>query len=306
MRDPAVKTFSEWIENEPKEKWALLYDTNGVRYGIMITNFAEVYNWVMRGVRGLPLVAIMEFIVRGCTDYFRDRFTKNKAYMQDPDRYFRRMMTDYMTKKAANAQLHHVRQCGTQELKFEVAPKDRARRGMRRQSPVKECIFKFDGTCCCSCMRLKLLHILYSHVMAAYADIGRPVDIYVSYYFRKETIASTCQYKIYGFHMLGSFTKAANPVIYIPDPRTTRVKRGRRQTRRIRNDMDELELCTRIQRCSVCNQSGHTYKRCPNNDARPSSTESGPIGDAIYGRPPVASRSGRRRRSSATTTSGIV
>jgi hypothetical protein len=77
-------------------------------------------------------------------------------------------------------------------------------------------------------MRLKLLHILYSHVMAAYADIGRPVDIYVSYYFRKETIASTCQYKIYGFHMLGSFTKAANPVIYIPDPRTTRVKRGHR------------------------------------------------------------------------------
>jgi hypothetical protein len=73
----AVKTFSEWIENEPKEKWALLYDTDGARYGIMTTNFAKVYNWVMRGVRVLPLVAIMEFIVRGCTDYFRDRFTRN-------------------------------------------------------------------------------------------------------------------------------------------------------------------------------------------------------------------------------------
>jgi hypothetical protein len=60
-----VKTFSEWIENEPKEKWALLYDTDGARYGIMTTNFAEVYNWVMRGVRGLPLVAIVEFIVTG-------------------------------------------------------------------------------------------------------------------------------------------------------------------------------------------------------------------------------------------------
>jgi hypothetical protein len=87
-----VKTFSEWIENEPKEKWALLYDTDGARYGIMTTNFAEVYNWVMRGVRGLPLVATVEFIVHGCTDYFRDRFTKNQAYMQDPDRYFGRMM----------------------------------------------------------------------------------------------------------------------------------------------------------------------------------------------------------------------
>jgi hypothetical protein len=151
-----------------------------------------------------------------------------------------------------------------------------------------------------------LLYIPYSHVMAACADIRHPVDIYVSHYFRKETIASTWQYEIYGFCMIGSFTKTANPVIYIPDPRSARVKRGRCQTRRIRNDMNELELCPRIQRCSACNQSGHTYKRCPNNDAGPSSAEAGPTGDATDGRPPVASRSGRRRRSSATTTSDIV
>jgi hypothetical protein len=132
---------------------------------------------LMRGVRGLPLVAIVEFIVRGCTDYFRDQFTKNQAFMQDPNRYFGKMMTEYMTKKSASAQLHHVRQCGTQELKFEVAPKDRARCGMRRQTPVKECILKFDGTYCCSCMRPKLLHVPCSHVMAACVDIRHPVDI---------------------------------------------------------------------------------------------------------------------------------
>jgi hypothetical protein len=70
--------------------------------------------------------------------------------------------------------------------------------------------------------------------------------------------------------------------------------------------MDESELRPRIQRCSACNQSGHTYKHCPNNDAGPSSAEAGPMGDATDGRPPVASRSGRRRRSSATTSSGII
>jgi hypothetical protein len=70
--------------------------------------------------------------------------------------------------------------------------------------------------------------------------------------------------------------------------------------------MDELELRTRIQRCSECNQTRHTYKRCSNNDAGPSSAEAGPTGDATDGRPPIASRSGRRRRLSATTTSGIV
>jgi hypothetical protein len=106
--------------------------------------------------------------------------------------------------------------------------------------------------------------------------------------------------------MVKVFTEPANPMIHISYPRTARVKRGRRQTRRIRNDMDESELRTRIQRCSACNWSGYTYKRCPNNDAGPSSAKAGPTGDAADGRPPVASRSGRRRRSSATTTSGIV
>jgi hypothetical protein len=43
-----------------------------------------------------------------------------------------------------------------------------------------------------------------------------------------------------------------------------------------------------------------------NNDARPGSAEAGPTGDATDGRPPVASRSGRRRRLSATPTSGTV
>jgi hypothetical protein len=137
----------------------------------------------------------VEFIVHGCTDYFRERFTKNQVFMQDPDRYFGKMITEYMTKKAVSARLHHVRQCGTQELKF-------------------------DGTCCCSCMRPKLLHLPCSLVMAACADIRHPVDIYVSHYFRKETIASNWQYEIYGFRLVGSFTEIANPVIYIPDPRS--------------------------------------------------------------------------------------
>jgi hypothetical protein len=109
--------------------------------------------------------------------------------MRDSDRNFGFMVTEYMTKKAESIRPHHVRQCGTQELKFEVSPKDRARRGMRHQTPVKECILKFDGTYYCSCMRLKLLHLPCSHVMAACADIRHPVDIYVSHYFRKETIA---------------------------------------------------------------------------------------------------------------------
>jgi hypothetical protein len=58
-RGRALKTFSQWIQNEPKEKWSLLFDKGGVRHGIMTTNFVEVYNIVLRGARAQPLVGII-------------------------------------------------------------------------------------------------------------------------------------------------------------------------------------------------------------------------------------------------------
>ncbi|WVZ86820.1 hypothetical protein U9M48_033546 [Paspalum notatum var. saurae] len=74
-----AKPFSQWIQDKPKEKWALLYDTNGRRYGIMTTNHAECYNMVMRSSRGLPLVGVVEFILYGCAKYFVERYMSISA-----------------------------------------------------------------------------------------------------------------------------------------------------------------------------------------------------------------------------------
>src|SRR5438128_5097538 len=70
----AMKPFTQWIRDALKEKWSLLYDTDGSRYAIMTTNQAESYNMVVRGVRCLSLVGIVEFIMYGCAKYFRDRY----------------------------------------------------------------------------------------------------------------------------------------------------------------------------------------------------------------------------------------
>ena len=37
----SIKTFQQWIEHEPLERWSLLHDTHGARYGVMTTNLAE-------------------------------------------------------------------------------------------------------------------------------------------------------------------------------------------------------------------------------------------------------------------------
>src|SRR6266542_4619885 len=117
----AVKPFTQWIRDAPKEKWSLLYDTDGSRYGIMMTNIAKSYNMVIRGVRYLPLVGIVEFIMYGCAKYFRDRYNAVSPYLNNPGMLFRYRITDYMDKKITKAQQHNVRPMGTRQQRFEVA-----------------------------------------------------------------------------------------------------------------------------------------------------------------------------------------
>jgi hypothetical protein len=78
-RRRAVKTLNKWIQNEPKEKWCLLFDKGGVRHGIMTTNFAEVYNAVLCGARAQPLIGIIEFFLYRTMKYFLDRATAAHA-----------------------------------------------------------------------------------------------------------------------------------------------------------------------------------------------------------------------------------
>ena len=293
----SIRNFSHWIENEPKEKWALLFDTDGSRYGIMTTNLAEVYNWVMRGVRGLPLVGIVEFILHGTQAYFRDRYKKIGPSMADNNITFGIVVTKYMEEKIAKGQRHRVVAQGTKVHRYEVMCVDRSRRGINRKQAVQECVLKEDGRCSCSCMKPKLRHLPCSHVLAAAGDCGIIPDVYVSHYFRKEAIFHTWSEEIYGFGISGSYTTLRPQVFYIPDPSKLRGKKGRRQTTRIKNDMDESEAGGRTLRCSKCDHCGHNYKKCSKNAECPSAADVGPAGAATDGRrPPGEGTTTRRAR----------
>ena len=94
--------FTQWIKDAPKENWSILYDTGGRRYGIETINHAEYYNMVMHRVRGFSLVGIVEFIMYGCTRYFRERYQTAVILLNDPRVVFCNMVTKYMKEKIEN------------------------------------------------------------------------------------------------------------------------------------------------------------------------------------------------------------
>jgi hypothetical protein len=184
------RPFSNWIQDAPKEKWALLYDTDGSRYGIMTTNLTEIYNNVLRGVRGLPLVGIVEFILYGCSKYFIKRYNDISVTLQNPSILYGNRVAEYMRTKISKAAKHHMTPMGTMDMRFEVGCKDRLRRGVRRERVVQECLLRGDGSASCTCHKSRLLHLPCSHVIAACAEIGMSTSSFVSTYFKNETIAA--------------------------------------------------------------------------------------------------------------------
>ena len=66
---------------------------------------------------------------------------------------------------------------------------------------------------------------------------------------------------MYGYTVVGHPTW--EQLIWTADIDRLKGKVGRRQVRRIRNDMDEAEARRRTKKCSICRESGHTFKKMP-------------------------------------------
>jgi hypothetical protein len=103
-----VKTFSQWIQNEPNEKWCLMFDEGGARHWIRTTNFVEVYDCVLRGSRSLPLVGIIEFFMYRTVQYFYQRSKLVHEVLRNIQMVYRTRMTEYLDKAQGKSLLHMV------------------------------------------------------------------------------------------------------------------------------------------------------------------------------------------------------
>ena len=232
----------------------------------MTTNLAEVYNFVLRGNRSLPLTAIVEGVFHGTVKYFRERRQLAELHMvNNPNTPYCEKIMKYMEKKMQKARSHTVTAIGNQELRFEVrVPTDKF--GMGNQTRTHEVKIGHEArpTCECTCNKPRLLHLPCSHVLAACGQLQMNTTSFVSQYYLKQSVLNTWTGEMVGFRVDGNFnTVNPNERQYIPDPNLLRTSRGRRQCRRIRNDMDESEAGGPTRQCFLCNVFGHRENNCP-------------------------------------------
>jgi hypothetical protein len=81
--------FEQLLE---KSKWALAFDEGDSRYRILTTNISEVFNFVLNGIRSLPISGIVDYTFHKCNDYFVNRWEKARQSLAkgecwgEPDR----------------------------------------------------------------------------------------------------------------------------------------------------------------------------------------------------------------------------
>ena len=78
----------------------------------MTTNLAEIYNWVMKGVRRLPLVGIVEFILYGTCKYFRECYAIANTILNNASMIYGMKMTKYIEDKTEKAKMHRIKIMG--------------------------------------------------------------------------------------------------------------------------------------------------------------------------------------------------
>ncbi|KAK1276868.1 hypothetical protein QJS04_geneDACA012882 [Acorus gramineus] len=138
-----------WLDQVPPHTWALCYD-DGRRHGTMTTNRAESMNSVFKGVRGLPVTAILQQTFIRVSDYFYTRCESGKS-----------MSGEHVSsmQQCLERTTHDARAMLVRRL-------DRSEFNVQDKNAVMYTTFLYSDHVDCQCHVPKLFHYPCAHVIA--------------------------------------------------------------------------------------------------------------------------------------------
>ncbi|XP_019451933.1 PREDICTED: uncharacterized protein LOC109354035 [Lupinus angustifolius] len=242
-----------WLDHIPKEKWAQCYD-EGSRYGHMTTNLAECINGVLKGSRALPITAIVRTTYYRLNSWFVDHRDEAINMIKAGHTYCEEL-TNVIKENQRQSTCQLVRSFSRETGVAEV---EVASRSAARHSRVYTVKLAENW---CDCGEFQSLRLPCSHAIATCSTLNLDCGQFISPIYRLDNIL-----KVYGIHFqpIGNeeYWPPYSGPSFIPNPVMRRKRTGRPKTKRIHNEMDEVQS-QRIKKCGWCRTEGHNRKNCP-------------------------------------------
>ncbi|KAL4360827.1 hypothetical protein GQ457_04G010350 [Hibiscus cannabinus] len=247
-----------YIMGIPKEKWTNAYD-GGFRYGHMTTNLAEAINSSLKGIRNLPITAIVK------ATYFRlgklfATLGKESFNLGDAGHIFHPRFQKELQPMVNKSNGLYVLPMSRSDTIFRVTEIPRPLQGYDPTSYRVNLEEKW-----CDCGYFQALKSPCQHAIATCNNCRRDYKSLVDHvYF----LHSVCKVYEMEFPAIGSETEWHSnqtwPTI-LPDPQVRRDKSGRPNSTRIHNamDMPQRERTGQPKFCGHCRRPDHTIRKCP-------------------------------------------
>nr|XP_023903554.1 uncharacterized protein LOC112015381 [Quercus suber] len=260
-----------YLMSESVDMWTQSHD-GGRCFGAMTTNISECFNGVLKGARGLPIAALVEFTCNKLVQYFHDRRKEYHFEFSEGKKWSAHALSTWEGNKR-EFEKHYLKPFSNEELIFQVvAQLNTCTAGGGNHSYE---VRLQERTC--SCGKWQNIGIPCSHAIRVCDYLHIDSTTYIHPCYGLNNALNTYEH---AFVVPKSQSLWRDPIgpKWLPNPALLRAK-GRPVKSRIRNEMDGVRNKDREPRwrredadliesqpqqtCGVCHASRHNCRKCP-------------------------------------------
>ncbi|CAN1756026.1 hypothetical protein LINPERHAP1_LOCUS5973 [Linum perenne] len=250
-----------WVEND-QLFWSQACDneSGGYRMGMMTSNIVESINGVFKGIRAMPIAAIVIQTMWLCVSYFDKRRNIIQRQVDRGGVFFTKRVAKLLERRQHLANTMSVQTYDYNSGIFECTAPPNYELMIEEHKYVVNLNHQ-NGSGTRECGRFQALKIPCSHAIACLNKIHINPKNFVNTCYRLATLNN-----VYGqsFILIGDpagWDTYGGPKL-VPNMGKKRGK-GKPRTARIRNEMDWPQEDRQPQTCTMCRQVGHNRSTCP-------------------------------------------
>jgi hypothetical protein len=261
-----------WIQGllREREKWTRAYDVGGWRYEFQTSNMAESFNSVLKGIRAMPVNAIVSFTFYRLVAWFNERHAHALALQSKNERWAPKPK-QHLDKAKERARTHEVHCFDHIIGKYEVTERGGTTADGEPRPSRRYIVVLSDFSCTCG--RTRQYHSPCSHYVAASQHRNFNYETKMPGELSVASLVHTWSPRFEPYLDESQWPPYTGPK-YIADPSCRWDKRGTRKRTRYKMTMDQVSGRTRRGRatpfltdpepnqCGKCGRLGHNARSC--------------------------------------------